>query len=219
MKIAMLGGSFDPVHNGHLSLAENVYTELAYEKIIFFPAFISPFKKNANSISAEHRLKMLLLATETNKHFMLDDFELRQKKVSYTIDTVRYCYKHYSIEGKLGLVIGADLLEDFYSWKDAKSLLEKCDLIVGLRPKKTEEKNGLSVKAYTKTAERLTAYEKPFDTPKAKLPPYISLENESLQISSSYIRVAIQQKKAWRYLVPESVYRYIEENSLYRSIK
>ena len=95
MKIAILGGSFNPVHNGHLSLAENVYIELGFDVIVFFPAYISPFKQDAHIAPAHHRLAMLLEATKGNQHFLVDDFELNRQEVSYTIDTVRYCYSKY----------------------------------------------------------------------------------------------------------------------------
>ena len=224
MKIAILGGSFDPVHNGHLALAENVRLELHYDKIIFFPAFISPFKQNKYGqneyeLFAEQRRTMLLLATENNPYFAVDDFELRQKNISYTIDTVAYCYKTYPIDGKLGLIIGADLLNGFYAWKAADSLLASCELIVGMRPSKVVVQNGLKVEIYDKnalaasdTATKRSAAK----TTKPRIPPYTRLNNETLQISSTYIRTAIQQKKAWRYLVPDCIYRYIVQNELYR---
>lgn len=211
MKIAILGGSFNPVHNGHLSLAENVYLELGFDRIIFFPAYISPFKQNAQTVSAPHRLAMLEAATQDNPHFAVDDFELKRKEISYTIDTVRYCYERYSIDGKLGLIIGADLPENFYAWKDAETLLALTDLIVGNRPAKTMVENGkkITVKTTKKTSEAM---------PQQKsVPPFIQLQNETLQISSTYIRTAIAQNKAWRYLVQNSTYRYIRENGLYKN--
>lgn len=209
MRIAILGGSFNPVHNGHLSLAENVYTELGYERVLFFPAYISPFKKDAEMLPAEHRCKMLELVTEDNPRFDVDDFELRQAKVSYTIDTVKYCYKNYSLDGKLGLVVGMDLLASFYKWKDAEKLLQLVDLIVGNRPAKIVVENGLKIKLNN------PEFLEHSDSRQNHFPDFKELENESLQISSSYIRTAIAQKKAWRYLVPEKIYQYILENRLY----
>lgn len=211
MKIAILGGSFNPVHNGHLSLAENVYLELGFDRIIFFPAYISPFKQNAQTVSAPHRLAMLEAATQDNPHFAVDDFELKRKEISYTIDTVRYCYERYPIDGKLGLIIGADLPENFYAWKDAKTLLALTDLIVGNRPAKTMVENGkkITVKTTKKTSEVMQQQK--------SVPPFIQLQNETLQISSTYIRTAIAQNKAWRYLVQNSTYRYIRENGLYQN--
>ncbi|MEL3907842.1 MAG: nicotinate (nicotinamide) nucleotide adenylyltransferase [Treponemataceae bacterium] len=205
MKTAILGGSFDPIHNGHLSLAENVYLELAYEKIIFFPAFVSPFKQTSKPLSKEDRLNMLILATENNPHFLVDDFELRKQGVSYTIETVEYCYKNYAIKGKLGLIIGADLLEKFYAWKDAKKLLSLVELIVGERPAKRTIVAGKKVPLEKKKKLKFS------------IPSFTQLKNESLQISSSYIRAAIAENKAWRYLVPEKIYDYIVNNGLYKN--
>lgn len=206
MKIAILGGSFDPVHNGHLSLAENVYLELGYERIIFFPAFVSPFKQASKPLSKKDRLNMLILATEDNPRFSVDDFELERQGVSYTIDTVEYCYKNYTIEGKLGLIIGADLLENFYAWKDAEKLLSLTELIVGERPMKRTIVAGKKVPLAKKAKEQ-----------KFSLPPFTQLKNESLQISSSYIRAAIAENKAWRYLVQEKIYEYITNKGLYKN--
>lgn len=204
MKLGIFGGSFDPIHIGHLNLAENVCSQLGYEKLIFFPAFISPFKQTQKACLSKYRLEMLFLATKKNPKFAVDGFELKRNEVSYTIDTVRYCYENYKFTGKLGLVIGNDLLQNFYEWKDAERLLELCDLIVGDR--KVE-----SVRA-TKLAELDYCHK----VQKFQSPKHIIIENTILQISSSYIRSAILQNKSWRYLVPECVYEYINSKNLYK---
>lgn len=206
MKIALLGGSFNPVHNGHLSLAENVIMELGYDKVVFVPAYISPFKQTHTMLDKAVRLRMLQLAIADNPSFEVDDFELKSEGVSYTIDTVRYFYKHYDVSGKPGLIIGADLLPAFSMWKNAEALSGLVELIVGRRPEKLVVADG--VKRHS-TPEKTAQYNAP-------IPPYIRLQNETLQISSSYIRSAIREHKAWRYLVPESVYREIIKNGLYK---
>lgn len=208
MKIAILGGSFNPVHNGHLSLAENVYIELGFDAIVFFPAYISPFKQDAHIAPAHHRLAMLLEATKGNPHFLVDDFELNRQEVSYTIDTVRYCYSKYPLTGKPGLIVGADLLENIYEWKDAETLFELTDLIIGKRP---------SESVCTKARKNLAENNKLANAPHIKRLKFIELQNTALQISSTQIRNAISQKKAWRYLVQNSTYKYIEEEGLYKN--
>lgn len=206
-RIAMLGGSFDPVHNGHLSLAENVQIELGYDKILFFPTSISPFKQDATPLANSERLTLLNYAVECNSHFAVDDFELRQQGVSYTIETIRYCYEQYHIDGKLGLIIGHDLLAHFYQWHEAETILQLVDLIVGQRPEKMVVKNGRKRVNSKSTSDARASN---------RIPPYIQLQNEALQISSTYIRTAIEQGKAWRYLVPEKVYNYIVEKRYYK---
>ena len=115
MRIAMLGGSFNPIHIGHCALADEVRLRLNYDKIIFVPAHISPFKQDVKPADDFHRIRMLKAVVRQNKAFDYDLCEIKRGGVSYTIDTLHYLTEKYSgkIEGRIGLIIGDDLVEGF----------------------------------------------------------------------------------------------------------
>jgi nicotinate-nucleotide adenylyltransferase len=195
IKLAIIGGSFNPIHNGHLALADAVVTQLGYDKVLFIPAFCSPYKKQYSDVSSEDRLAMLRLAIKNNPAFEIETCELDRKGVSYTIDTVNYLYKKYKtnvLSGKIGLIIGDDLVKGFYNWKSPDLLVQKTDIIIAHRIIQKDE----FASAFEKYGKK-------------------ELSNAVLPISSSEIRSAIQQKKAWRYLVPSDVYNYIKTRDLY----
>ena len=191
MKIAILGGTFNPIHIGHLMLAEDVRKEFGYDKILFIPACVPPHKVYQACVSDADRLEMLRLATKDNPYFEVDDCELKRKGVSYTIDTIYDLESRYQdkIEGKIGLIIGDDLLSGFESWHLADALALRVRLIVGRR------------------LSSVLPMESKF--------PFSPLSNSILPISSSEIRQKIQNKKSWRYLVPNSVFQYIKDRNLY----
>lgn len=188
-KTALLGGSFNPLHNGHLFIAEEIRTELGYERIVFVPAYNAPHKSIAAGAGRADRLQMLKSAVAENPSFICDDVELERKGTSYTVDTVRYIASEYDTAGRVGLIIGDDLLEGFHTWKEAGALAEMTSIIV---------------------LHRETSQRKPF------VHDHVYIENTILPISSSEIRNRIRSGKAFRYLVPEPVYRYIKAHELYR---
>lgn len=212
MKIAVLGGSFNPVHQGHLILADCVCQELGYDRVLFVPVFDPPHKKMADAASASDRLKMVELAVENDGRFFAEDFEIERGGVSYTWDTVCHLEEKYrgELTAKIGLVIGFDLAADFHKWKNAELLAKKCDLILAVR--NTDENQNLPSRnvgkgAFASGGREFSAEDFEF--------PHIKIQNPSIGISSSEIRSRIFQKKAWRYLVSESVFEYIKEKKIY----
>ena len=190
MRIAVLGGSFNPVHIGHLALADAVHVSFGYDRVLLVPANIPPHKEMADGTTTEGRLEMLSLATAGADWLETEDCEISRGGLSYTIDTLEYlCGKYASVlEGKIGLVIGEDLVDGFMKWKNPESIASIADIIVAQRP-------GIE---------------------KSLFPlPHIPLVNPLLSISSSEIRACIRSGKSWRYLVPDPVYRYIVEHTLY----
>lgn len=141
MKIAMFGGSFNPVHNGHIELAKAVHEQAGYDKVLFVPAYHSPFKDLPSGASDEDRLCMLRLALEGFDWAFIEDCELKRGGVSYTYETVEFLVQKYTAsgeydekrDGKLGLVIGADLAAGFTHWHRAEELAAKVDIILARR--------------------------------------------------------------------------------------
>jgi nicotinate-nucleotide adenylyltransferase len=126
-KIGILGGAFDPIHLGHLMMAENAADAFGLDKVIFTVAFQSPFKGKA--ASPKHRLNMVKAAIKGNKRFEVSDVELKRKGVSYTIDTVGY-FKHHHPNDELFLIIGQDNVSGLKNWKNIDVLKKMAHFVV-----------------------------------------------------------------------------------------
>lgn len=188
MRIALLGGSFDPVHHGHLLIAEEAVSRLGYDRVILIPASISPLKAGRAVASPENRLAMLCAAIRHDRRFQVDDCELKRKGVSYSFDTVLDIERRYRPTGKLGFIIGEDLVAGFPKWKRVDELATRVDLLLAARPGSK------------------------FDTFSY---PHIRMGNAAFDISSSLIRRLIEQGEPWRGLVPYDARILIEERNLY----
>ena len=205
VRTAILGGTFDPVHVGHLFVAEEVLHQLHYDRILFVPARLPPHKNRAPRVSAEQRLGMLSLAIEDNPTFAVDAYEMERDAVSFTIHTVRHLLESGEVKGRPGLIIGEDLIAGFEHWREADEIERLTDIILMRRP-------GYGAGA-AGAVEDAAVRGRPADGFARR---HFAVENLGLEVSSSGIRERIRQGKAFRYLVPESVYRYIESNRLYR---
>lgn len=187
MRTVIIGGTFNPVHVGHLMLAEEVRLQEGFERVVFVPSN-KPAHKVVDGTTVAQRLEMLRRAVE-GYDVTVETCELARDGISYSIDTVRYVRAHYALTGNPALVLGDDLFESFASWKDAADLAVLADLLV----------------AHRKFAGRLSS---PF--------AHRYLENKLIDVSSTEIRERIRSGRAWRALVPPSVAAYIETNQLYR---
>lgn len=192
MKIAILGGTFDPPHLGHLILADTVIKELNYDKVLFIPSKIPPHKNISGEVSNEDRLNMLKLSIKDDKRFSFDDYELKSEGISYSIKTLNYLYQNYNIDGKIALIIGADLIKDFHKWKEPEKLSELANIVAVNR----EENENL----FKENIEKYNI--------KIIIAPRID-------ISSTLIRERIKKNKAFRYFLNDKVYDYIISNKLY----
>ena len=188
--VGIMGGTFDPIHLGHLITAQAVLELRDLEKIIFIPAFISPFKTNIQILNSAHRLKMIQLSLDDMPKFDYSDIEIRRESISYTIDTIRELKKNYN---KLELIIGYDNIIDFKKWKEPDAILELVKVVVLKRETSTEPKEK---DKYYKSAA--------------------FVETPIIEISSSEIRDRVAEGLPINYLVPEKVKKYIYKNNLYK---
>ena len=134
MFIGVLGGSFNPIHNGHLHIAHHVRHTLNLDRVIFIPTGDPPHKPATSLAPAHHRLEMVKLATAPIEDFVVDDREVRSSMVSYSVDTITRLKKEFPTETTLGFIIGLDAFLELPSWKDATHLLDMCRVIVCSRP-------------------------------------------------------------------------------------
>lgn len=210
MKIAVLGGSFNPQHVAHLILADAVCRELGYDKILFVPAFLPPHKEMASgAASAKDRLQMVRQLVKGDKRFVCEICEIDRGGISYTWDTICYLEKKYrrQLSGKIGLIMGDDLAADFGKWSHARELSEKCQLILATRPEEKEEGDFSN--------RPLGSYA--LDTPETHIChfPHVTVDNPQIVLSSTDIRARIARDLSWRYLVSDGVFRYIVKRKLY----
>jgi len=186
MKTVIIGGTFNPVHIGHLMLAEEVRIQEGFERVVFIPSN-KPAHKEVDGTTAAQRLEMLRLAV-AGYDVVLETCEMAREGISYSIDTVRYVREHYGLTGKPALVLGDDLFESYSTWKDARELSSLADLLV----------------AHRKYPVELSS---PF--------PHRYLTNKLIDVSSTEIRRRVRSGLAWRALVPPAVAAYMEKNHLY----
>jgi nicotinate-nucleotide adenylyltransferase len=188
VKALILGGTFNPVHCGHLFLAEDARGSLGYDAVILVPAFHPVHKDPVPVLAPEHRLAMLVLAVRGRGRFLIDDCEIRRGGPSYAIDTVRELVPRRGIEGRPGFLLGDDLVPGFGSWKEPDALAREADLIVVRRSAGDPVKLGY---------------------------PHRSFANTVLPVSSSEIRRRAAEGRTIRFLVPDEVADYIEAHRLY----
>ncbi|HEB29987.1 MAG TPA: nicotinate (nicotinamide) nucleotide adenylyltransferase [Spirochaetes bacterium] len=212
--LGLFGGTFNPVHIGHLRLAEDIGEEFRLDKVVFIPTNIPPHKKMKEEISPVHRVRMVESAIKDNDRFTSDDIEVERGGISYTIETVNYVYDNYCFEEKPFFILGSDLLDEIAVWKDISILTRKVHFIVMMRAGSPglDRLSGLADLFQTEDRDKQDG-----NYPACSNGLSFSLfEKRKLEITSSEIRERIKLKKSIRYLVTEDVLHYIERNDLYR---
>lgn len=197
IKIGIMGGTFDPIHNGHLILAEHSRVVFGLEKVFFIPTGKPPHKEEDIS-SMNHRYNMTLLAINTNPYFYLSSIEIQREGTTYTIDTIKSLQSKYR-NTEFYFIIGSDSFYNIHKWKNYKELLSLCKFIVAKRPDMDDGRLEDRVKEFNK---------------KYKDSIYI-LEAPLIDISSTRTRDRIKDGLSIKYLVPEAVEFYIKKNKLY----
>ena len=216
MKLGILGGTFNPVHYGHLRAAEEVCELLELDKILFIPSGKPPFKKSELA-DARHRFKMTGLAVKGSPHFGISDIELKRRGVSYSVDTLGRLTAKYK-NAEFFLILGIDAFLDLPSWKHPEKLLSLANLVIISRPGFSFV--NLLTLPYLKTVPKKTMEK----LDKADAPDFYKSKNIFLckitgfDVSASSIRRLITAGKSIKYLLPDSVESYIISNKLYKGV-
>lgn len=197
-RIGIMGGTFDPIHVGHMLLAQAAYETLELEKVIFIPAGRPPHKKDREvQVSNEYRAQMVKLAIEDDDRFELDLREIYKQSYSYTIETIKeLCTENP--ENKYYFIIGGDSLRDFHTWRNPEEIVKYCSIAASYRPGMAESLDELLEKNRNKYKGE-----------------FVKVPIPMLDISSHEIRSLINQGKEFRYYVPEKVYNIIKADNLY----
>lgn len=197
-KIGISGGTFDPVHYGHLIIAEEVKEQFELDKVIFVPSGMPPHKDNLKVSNAEHRFEMVQKAIENNPFFDASRIEIDREGYTFTIDTLKLMYELYGRNVRLFYIIGADVVQDLLTWKNYKEVFDMCEFIAVNR-------QGF-IGDFSQRIEYL----------KNQFNVKISVANVPLiEISSTAIRHKAANAQSIRYLLPESVREYIIDRKLY----
>ena len=188
MRIGILGGTFDPVHEGHIYLAKKSCAKLRLDKIIFIPSYLPPHKIGVKVTSPRHRFNMLKLAIKGNKKFRISDMEIKRRGRSYSVETLRCLRKKYGQKAKLFFITGSDSLKELDKWKNLPEILRLCRFVVVERP-------GFKIK----------------NPPKG----FSALKINAKNISATNIRNRIKANKPLGQLMSGLVEAYIYRHGLY----
>lgn len=199
MKLGIFGGTFDPVHYGHLEIAEQAFRRLQLAKIVFIPAGQPWLKGNHRIEPAHHRLAMLQLALEGRTEFEVSTVEIEREGPSYSVDTLRIMREGIDAKTELFFILGWDSLQELYRWKQPEELMKLCTLIAIVRPGCKPP----DMQALERTVSGISS-------------GTILLEIPPVDISATGIRSRVKAGEPLEGLVPEKVARYIEANGLYR---
>ena len=192
MRIGLFGGTFNPVHNGHIALATEALFRLKLNKVIFIPAYIPPHKDSSDIIDAEDRFNMLEAATDVNPAFEISRYEIDKKKKVYSIETVRHLKQAYPEDTEIFFLAGADLIVYIYLWKDLDELLTLSSFIVFCRPGFSRENHMRGIRV---------------------------MDMHEVGISATQVRELIRSSGSVSSLVPVQVANYIDENNLYKQAR
>ncbi len=217
MKVAVFGGTFNPLHIGHAMLADTIVRELGYDKVLFVPTYQPPHKEISKIVKAEDRLAMVkaFCESEGGGHFELEPCEVERGGVSYTSDTLEYLTKKYEgkLSQKLAFVMGDEVAAEFSKWRNPQKVSDLADLIIVHRYPDVKAMES-SLYENKPTGDYKGDFSVKFDQ-KNFAYPFIYIENPMLPVSSTDIRRRISEGKSFRYLVPPAVFDYIIEKNLY----
>jgi nicotinate-nucleotide adenylyltransferase len=197
-----MGGTFDPIHIGHLVTAEEARFQFRLEQVVFIPSARPPHKADSSQSPPEDRIRMVELAIEGNPFLSVSDIEVAREGLSYTIDTLRELHRDHGAGTELHFIAGADAILEILTWKNPEELLAESKFIAATRP-------GYPLEQLT---EALPEFNSSGDN---AIKNVFAMEIPALAISASEIRERVAGGRPFRYLVPEKVWTYIKEKGLY----
>jgi nicotinate-nucleotide adenylyltransferase len=200
--VGVLGGTFDPVHYGHLVIAEEVRFTLQLAEMVFIPAGHPPHKPGAIVSAAQHRLAMLELAIASNPYFSISLVDLERPGPSYTVDTLRLLREQWGEQTAIYFVIGGDSLEDLLTWHDPKGILEQLYALVAVMRPGHEDVSDYRAKL----AQRLPGMDQRL----------VTVAAPQLDISATDLRRRVAEGRSITYQTPAAVEQYIQKHRLYR---
>ena len=196
-RVGIFGGTFDPIHMGHLIVAETIMDEFHLDKVVFIPAAVPPHKLDKQISPAKHRYMMTMLATCSNPRFQVSDMEMHRQGPSYSRDTLAQLIEEHGSDTEFYFIVGADSVENLHTWNRIDELLTMCHFIGASRPGCMPDMEKIAQR-FGPLAEKIHC-----------------LETPELEISSTEIRHRVGQKRTIRYIVPETVEQYIYKEKLY----
>jgi nicotinate-nucleotide adenylyltransferase len=191
-KLGVLGGTFDPIHMGHLVLAEQVREKFRLERVIFIPSASPPHKTEQKLSSANDRFEMTKLALEGNPYFFVSDIELKREGLSFTVETLRELKELYK-DSEIYFLTGSDVLDEITSWRDPEEIYRLAKIVIAIRP----------------------GFDK-FDPKNHFVKKSIIINITGMDISSTQIREKVKKGESIKYLVPSKVEEYIKKKNLYK---
>lgn len=208
MRLGFFGGSFDPIHNGHLILAEQCREQARLDRVLFVPANQSPLKSSGPQVSNKHRLEMLSLAIAGHPHFEVSTSELDRGGKSFTVESLQELKTEHP-DSELFLLIGEDSLQSFAKWKQPEKICELALPLVCRRPHADSKLDQSEVD--------LSLLELFMDSKSLDQIRQAAIQSRLIGISSTDIRDRVSNDRSIRYLLPRAVEKYIETQRLYRS--
>ena len=200
-KVGLFGGSFDPIHHGHLIAARAVGEWAGLSRVVFLPCRQPPHKHENDLLDGAHRGEMVKLAIADEPLFSFSDYDLTRQGPSFTIDTVRHFRAELGRDAELCWIIGADSLRELPTWRCVTELVEECRIITAARP-------GWTTDVWDDLRQTFT------DEQIARLRSDV-VETPLIDISATDIRRRISSGRSVRYLMPDEVISYVRENNLY----
>ena len=199
MKTGVLGGTFDPVHNGHIMIAGEAMRELNLDEVLFVPTAQTPLKEDVLITPMEHRVRMVELATDGISGFRLSRIDIDREGTSYTVDTLELLKGEPGVDRELYFIIGLDNLESLYRWREPERLVNLCHLVTVRRP-------GYKMPELEEVEKRVPGLSRSL----------IFLDKPEMDISATDIRQKVRDGKPVTDLVPGPVEEYIRKHGLYR---
>jgi len=203
-RIGVMGGTFNPIHYGHLVTAEEALSQFKLDKVMFMPAGVPPHKSDREILLPEERYLLTVIATASNPDFVVSRLEIERKGPSYTIDTLAQLQQIFGPDTTVFFITGADAVWEILTWKNAEELVELTEFIAATRP-------GYSLEKFKKLHVLPEGEGREPGRPRVSI-----MEIPALAISSTDIRRRVREDQPIRYLVPEGVASYIKKSAFWK---